>query len=47
MLRRIRRHPLATCGILAPAVFFGASLAAAAAQPSYSSRTEDLSAPRR
>ena len=44
MLRRIRRHPLATCGILAPAVFFGASLAAAAAQPSYSSRTEDLSA---
>jgi hypothetical protein len=42
--RRVRRHPLALCGALAPAVFFGASAAAAKAQPGYSSRREDLSA---
>jgi hypothetical protein len=41
---RVRRHPLALCGVLAPAVFFGASAVAATAQPGYSSRREDLSA---
>jgi Protein of unknown function (DUF998) len=44
MSRRVRRDPLALCGVIAPAVFFGASIAAAAAQPGYSSRREDLSA---
>lgn len=44
MPRGVRRHPLALCGVLAPADFFGASVAAATAQSSYSNRREDLRA---
>lgn len=44
MPRPLRRYSLALCGVLAPAVFFGASVVAASAQDGYSPTREDLSA---